>query len=71
MYLGRYAEARRAAAHGRRLLERAGDRAALARLLNNEGNLWHRLDLPPRALACYRDARACASSAPVTRAARA
>ncbi len=56
MYLGRYGEARRAAAHGRRLLARAGDRPALARLLNNEGNLWHRLDLPQRALECYRDA---------------
>ena len=56
MYLGRYDEARRAAAHGRRLLAHSGDRAALARLLNNEGNLWHRLDLPLRALACYRDA---------------
>lgn len=56
MYLGRYAQARTAAARGRRLLEHAGDRAALARLLNNEGNLWHRLDLPERALACYRDA---------------
>lgn len=56
MYLGRYPEARRAAERGRRLLERAGDRAALARLLNNEGNLWHRLDLPDRALACYRGA---------------
>jgi hypothetical protein len=56
MYLGRYGEARRAAARGRRLLEQAGDRAALARLLNNEGNLWHRLDLPLRALACYREA---------------
>jgi hypothetical protein len=56
MYLGRYDEARRAAAAGRRRLERAGDRAALARLLNNEGNLWHRLDLPVRALLCYRRA---------------
>lgn len=56
MYVGRHDEARRAAAEGRRLLIRAGDRAALARLLNNEGNLWHRLDLPERALACYRDA---------------
>lgn len=56
MYLGRYPEAHRAAARGRRLLQRVGDRAALARLLNNEGNLWHRLDLPERALACYRDA---------------
>jgi tetratricopeptide (TPR) repeat protein len=56
MYLGRYDEARRAAAAGRRRLERAGDRAALARLLNNEGNLWHRLDLPARALTCYRRA---------------
>ncbi len=36
MYLGRYDEARRAAASGRRRLERAKDRAALARLLNNE-----------------------------------
>src|SRR5438874_1071898 len=56
MYLGRYGDARRAAAVGRRLLEKAGDRAALARLLNNEGNLWHRLDLPERALASYRAA---------------
>ncbi|MFM8560106.1 MAG: hypothetical protein ACKOC6_11020, partial [bacterium] len=56
MYLGRSDEARRAAAAGRRLLEGAGDRAALARLLNNEGNLWHRLDLPERALDSYRAA---------------
>lgn len=56
MYLGRYPEARKAAASGRRLLEKTGDRAALARLLNNEGNLWHRLDLPERALECYRAA---------------
>ena len=56
MYLGRYAEARRAAARGRKLLEASGDRSALARLLNNEGNLWHRLDLPERALECYRAA---------------
>ena len=56
MYLGRYDEARRVAAAGRRRLEKAGDRAALARLLNNEGNLWHRLDLPVRALECYRAA---------------
>ena len=56
MYLGRYREAHRVAAAGRRLLERAGDRAALARLLNNEGNLWHRLDLPDRALERYRAA---------------
>jgi CHAT domain-containing protein/tetratricopeptide (TPR) repeat protein len=54
MFLGRYSEARRAAASGRRLLEKSGDRAALARLLNNEGNLWHRLDLPERALESYR-----------------
>ena len=57
MYLGRYADARRAAARGRRLLERCGDGAALGRLLNNEGNLWHRLDLPERALGSYRAAR--------------
>jgi tetratricopeptide (TPR) repeat protein len=56
MYLGRYTDARKAAAAGRKLLERAGDKAALARLLNNEGNLWHRLDLPERALECYREA---------------
>jgi tetratricopeptide (TPR) repeat protein len=56
MYLGRYREARQAAALGRRLLTRAGDRAALGRLLNNEGNLWHRLDLPERALESYREA---------------
>ncbi len=57
MYLGRYREAQRAAAAGRRLLERAGDRVSLARLLNNEGNLFHRLDLPERALLRYRAAR--------------
>src|SRR5262249_46952874 len=56
MYLGRYRDAHRAATTGRKLLERAGDKAALARLLNNEGNLWHRLDLPERALESYRDA---------------
>ena len=56
MYLGRYSEARRTVARGRKLLEKAGDQAALARLLNNEGNLWHRLDLPERALESYRAA---------------
>ncbi len=56
MYLGRHAEARRAASRGRRLLTRVGDDAALSRLLNNEGNLWHRLDLPERALECYQAA---------------
>lgn len=56
MYLGRDDAARRAARRGRRLLVRARDRAALARLQNNEGNLWHRLDLPERALTCYREA---------------
>src|SRR5262249_48352577 len=56
MYLGRYRDAHRAATTGRKLLESVGDRAALARLLNNEGNLWHRLDLPERALECYRAA---------------
>src|SRR5262249_60004228 len=56
MYLGRYRDAHRAATTGRKLLEKAGDRAALARLLNKEGNLWHRLDLPERALECYRAA---------------
>src|SRR5207247_10580236 len=39
MYAGRYGEALRAAARGRRLLARAGDRLALARLANNEGNI--------------------------------
>src|SRR5258705_140116 len=57
LYLGRFREAQRAAAAGRRLLERAGDRVSLARLLNNEGNLFHRLDLPDRALLRYREAR--------------
>jgi len=56
MYLGRHDAARHAARRGRRLLLQARDSAALARLLNNEGNLWHRLDLPERALACYREA---------------
>ena len=57
MYLGRYREAEVVAARGRRALERAGDRAAEARLLNNEGNLYHRLDRPDRALDRYRRAR--------------
>jgi len=57
MYLGRYAEARRVAARGRRWLERSDDRAALARLLNNEANLHHRLDRPDLALPLYRRAR--------------
>jgi tetratricopeptide (TPR) repeat protein len=56
LYLGRYAEARRVAARGRALLERAGDRAALARLLNNEANVLHRLDRPDLALPLYRRA---------------
>ncbi len=56
MYLGRYRAARRAAARGRAALERAGDRAACARLLNNEGNLLHRLDRPDLALPVYRRA---------------
>ncbi|HTR98021.1 MAG TPA: CHAT domain-containing protein [Candidatus Acidoferrales bacterium] len=70
MVLGRYAEARRAAARGRRRLSRARDRAALARLLNNEGNLWHRLDLPERALDCYRAAIAALRRAGDERSAR-
>src|SRR5262245_8976427 len=57
MYLGRYREAEVVAARGRRALERAGDRAAQARLLNNEGNLYHRLDRPDRALERYQRAR--------------
>jgi tetratricopeptide (TPR) repeat protein len=56
MYLGRHRDALRVAARGRRLLARAGDRASLARLSNNEGNLYHRLDLPARALDRYREA---------------
>ena len=57
MYLGRYQEAEDVAARGRRALERAADRVSQARLLNNEGNLYHRLDRPDRALARYREAR--------------
>ncbi len=57
MYLGRYHEAFRVAARGRRLLTRVRDHASIARLSNNEGNIFHRLDLPNRALTCYRDAR--------------
>jgi tetratricopeptide (TPR) repeat protein len=56
MYAGRYGEAIRAAARGRRLLVTVGDHASLARLANNEGNLYHRLDLPTLALRRYRDA---------------
>ncbi len=57
MYLGRYREAERVASRGRRALEGAGDLAAQARLLNNEGNLYHRTDRPGRALERYRRAR--------------
>jgi tetratricopeptide (TPR) repeat protein len=57
MYLGRYGEAERVAARGRRALARVGDPHAQARLLNNEGNLHHRLDRPDRALERYRKAR--------------
>jgi len=57
MYLGRYDDAHRAASRGRHALERARDRGSLARLLNNEGNLFHRLDRPDRALGLYRRSR--------------
>jgi tetratricopeptide (TPR) repeat protein len=56
MYLGRYREAERVAARGRRALARAGDTQAEARLLNNEGNLYHRLDRPDLAVERYRRA---------------
>jgi tetratricopeptide (TPR) repeat protein len=56
MYLGRYREAERVAARGRRQLIRAGDAQAVARLLNNEGNLYHRLDRPDLAVDRYRRA---------------
>jgi len=57
MYLGRYRQALAAAAGGRRLLTRTHDHASLARLANNEGNIFHRLDQPERAMARYRAAR--------------
>lgn len=57
MYLGRYDEARRTADRGRRLLVAARDPVSLGRLLNNEANLFHRLDRPEEALARYREAR--------------
>ena len=57
MYLGRYQEAEAVAARGRRALVKAGDRMSQARLLNNEGNLYHRLDRPDVALERYREAR--------------
>lgn len=57
MYAGEYGGALAAARRGRRHLARAGDRAALARLLNNEANLFHRLDRPDLALARYAHAR--------------
>ncbi len=57
MYLGRYEEAKRTATWGRRVLARTADEAARARLLNNEGNLYHRLDQPERALRCYKRSR--------------
>ena len=57
MYLGRYREAEREAERGRQDLRRAGDWAAEARLLNNQGNLYHRTDRPALALESYRRAR--------------
>ncbi|HTO92200.1 MAG TPA: CHAT domain-containing protein [Candidatus Sulfotelmatobacter sp.] len=57
LYLGRYREALRVARIGRRHLSAARDRVSLGRLLNNEANVLHRLDLPERALARYREAR--------------
>ncbi|MBI5837021.1 MAG: CHAT domain-containing protein [Candidatus Eisenbacteria bacterium] len=67
MYLGHYDEARREAARGRGLLQRSGDRVSLARLLNNEGNLHHRLDRPDRAMERYRGARRALARAGDTR----
>ena len=69
MYLGRHQDAVRAAARGRRLLRRVGDHDSLARLANNEGNLFHRLDLPGPAMARYRLARRWFLKAGDTRAA--
>jgi len=57
LYLGRYAEAMRVARRGRRRLAAAKDGVSLGRLLNNEANVLHRLDLPEAALARYREAR--------------
>jgi tetratricopeptide (TPR) repeat protein len=57
MYLGRYREAEREAERGRQDLKRAGDWAAEARLLNNQGNLYHRTDRPALALESYQRAR--------------
>jgi tetratricopeptide (TPR) repeat protein len=57
MYLGRDAQARRIAANALKRFERAGERAAAARLLNNVANLEYRLDRPVRALALYVRAR--------------
>ena len=56
-HLGRYRDAERVAAGGHRALSLAGDWAARARLLNNEGNLYHRIDRPDQALDRYRRAR--------------
>jgi tetratricopeptide (TPR) repeat protein len=69
MYLGRYDDAEKAATLGRRRLQRAGDRLALARLLNNVGNLYHRRDRPDLALGCYRRAHGVMSRAGEARAA--
>lgn len=57
MYLGRGVQARRIATRALKRLERAGERAAAARLLNNIANLEYRLDRPVRALALYARAR--------------
>jgi len=58
LYLGRYDDAMRVARAGRRRLSAASDAVSLGRLLNNEANVLHRLDLPERALRRYREARA-------------
>ena len=63
MYLGRYREAEGVAARGRKALAETGDRLSQARLLNNEGNLHHRLDRPDQALERYRRARRALSRA--------
>lgn len=58
IYAGAYDDARCAVERARAVLKQRGDRLALARLANNEGNIWVRLDRYGEALALYEEALA-------------
>lgn len=68
MYDGDYEAALRTAATGVSELRALGEKAGLARLLNNQANLLHRLDRHAQALALYAEARAALSRDPFSRA---